>query len=123
MENSLFSAQDRGNLWRSLMLGVQRVVGVVAVLLFVTLWGASAQTIGSPLNLRLDSYAQAEKETVTTRITKWTKSKLAAAKKRWAQNQEKFSDCSKQLAEKKKATRISLHKQGDFLQDCMNQKP
>jgi hypothetical protein len=56
----------------------------------------------------------------TTNIKNWTRERLAAAKKRWAEDNAKFSDCASQLKNQQKAKRLSLHRQGHFLQDCMN---
>ncbi len=46
-----------------------------------------------------------------------------AAKKRWAQNEVKFTDCQKKLGEKQEVKRRSLHDRGHFLERCMSQKP
>ena len=56
------------------------------------------------------------------RVKVWTKQRLDAAKKRWAQNKEKFRDCSLKLDEEKKKKRMSLHAQGHFLDTCMREK-
>ena len=64
------------------------------------------------------SAAEAPKTTTKT----WTRARLEAAKKHWAEDNAKFADCSKQLADQKNAKRLSLHHQGHFLQDCMNRK-
>jgi hypothetical protein len=78
--------------------------------------GASADTI-------FEARAQAEGVSTTKGVTRWTRERLDAAKKRWAQNQTKFADCSRQLGETKKAKRLSLHDQGHFLDDCMRRAP
>lgn len=67
------------------------------------------------------SATEAPKTTTTTKT--WTRARLEAAKKHWAEDNAKFADCSKQLADQKNAKRLSLHRQGHFLQDCMNRKP
>jgi len=69
------------------------------------------------------SSSEASKPTAASKIKTWTRARLAAAKKRWAEDNAKFTDCSKQLAEQQKAKRLSLRAQGHFLQDCMNLKP
>jgi hypothetical protein len=71
----------------------------------------------------LHAYAQAEKETTTTKVTRWTKARYEAAKRRWAQNRQKFSECTGKLSEMQKGKRISVHDRGHFMQDCMAQKP
>jgi hypothetical protein len=55
-------------------------------------------------------------------IKYWTRERLAAAKKRWTEDNVKFADCSNQLKGQLKEKRLSVHRQGHFLQDCMNQK-
>ncbi len=67
--------------------------------------------------------ASSATETPKTTTKTWTRAHLEAAKKHWAEDNAKFVDCSKQLADQKKAKRLSLHRQGHFLQDCMNRKP
>jgi hypothetical protein len=69
------------------------------------------------------SSADVSKPRMTSKIKTWTRARLDAAKKRWAEDNAKFTDCSKQLAEQQKAKRLSLHRQGHFLQDCMTRKP
>jgi hypothetical protein len=69
------------------------------------------------------SSSEVSKPTVVSKIKTWTRARLAAAKKRWAEDNAKFTDCSRQLIEQQKVRRLSLHRQGHFLQDCMNRKP
>jgi hypothetical protein len=64
------------------------------------------------------AFAQADSAT-TKKSRVWTGERLAAAKKRWARNKEKFSACSNELAEQNKVKKTSLHAQGDFLEACM----
>jgi len=72
----------------------------------------------------LDAYAQAEQPSMTTRAGRWTRARLEAAKRHWAQDQARFSECVVKLDELKKKTkrRISYHDQGHFLQNCMMEK-
>lgn len=60
---------------------------------------------------------------IATRGATWTRTRLAAAKKRWAENKIKFSACTQQLNERRKEKRMSLHLQAHYLQDCMTRKP
>jgi hypothetical protein len=70
----------------------------------------------------LQSLAQADKGATTTRVKRWTKDRLEAAKKYWAEDQAKFFNCSYKLDELKKSTRrMSFHKQGHFLEKCMRE--
>lgn len=99
-------------------------LGLAGIVLFATvgIGSVSAQTATSVAGPRLESFAQAQAEdsSVGTRVVTWTREKLAAAKKRWAQDKEKFGDCSKQLDTQQKLKRLSLHQQGHFLQKCMS---
>src|ERR1019366_2712714 len=69
------------------------------------------------------SSSEVSKPTVVSKIKKWTQARLAAAKKRWAEDNAKFTDCQRQLTEQRKVKRLSLNRQGHFLQDCMIRKP
>lgn len=46
-----------------------------------------------------------------------------AAKKRWAQNEVKFTHCQKKPREKQEVKRLSLHDRGHFLERCMSRSP
>jgi hypothetical protein len=92
----------------------------MGILLIATI-GVAAQT-AAPAARPNQEIIQAENPSAGTSVKSWTRSKLDAAKKRWAQNQEKFSDCQKQLGERQKIKRLSLHNQGHFLEQCMLQK-
>jgi len=75
--------------------------------------GAGALDPGSP------AFAQAEKPRVTTRVRHWTRARFDALKKRWAQDNAKFSACSSELAETKKTNRMSVRRQVRFMEACM----
>ena len=49
-------------------------------------------------------------------VKAWTRSKFDAAKKRWAQNEVKFTHCQKKPGEKQEVKRLSLHDRGHFLE-------
>ena len=108
------------------MRGGQRVLVAAAVAMVVSFGGVTAQA-GAPIaEAAKQSFAQAqptEQPSMATRVKTWTRAKLEAAKKRWAEDKAKFEDCQAQLVEARKAKRLSLHKQGDFLSACMNKKP
>ena len=99
----------------------RRLFGATAIVLIATIGGVAAQT-AAPAARPNQEMTQAENPSAGTRVKSWTRSKLDAAKKRWAQNQERFSDCQKQLGERQKIKRLSLHDQGHFLEQCMLQK-
>ena len=103
------------------MSNSRRLLGAMGVLLITTIGGVAAQT-AIPAVSPNQATAQAENSSAGTQVKSWTRSKLDAAKKRWAQNQEKFTDCQKQLGERQKVKRLSLHNQGHFLEKCMSQK-
>jgi hypothetical protein len=70
------------------------------------------------------AFAQAQVDNATTRITRWTRARLESAKRRWAQDQQRFSECTQKLAQMKvnSKRRISYHQQGHFLDTCMRDK-
>ena len=105
------------------MVGLPRLIAVAGVMIIATAGSASVQAGVAAVHSGLDAFAQAEKPAMTARVKTWTRAKLEAAKKRWAEDQQKFSDCQRQLDEQKKTKRIALHKQGDLLRRCMNRKP
>ena len=104
------------------MHGVRRLLAAAGIVVLTTMGSVAAPT-SAPANSGLQSFAQADKPSTVTRVKTWTRAKLEAAKKRWAEDNAKFTDCQKQLLEQRKTKRLSLHKQGHFLQDCMNRKP
>ena len=104
------------------MHGGRRLLAAAGIAVLATVGGAAAQT-SAPADIGLQSFAQADKPSTVTRVKTWTRAKLDAAKKRWAEDNAKFTDCQKQLLELRKTKRLSLHKQGHFLQDCMLRKP
>ena len=54
-----------------------------------------------------------------SRVKKWTRARIDAAKKRWSEDNEKFAECQRRLDETLKMQRLSLHKRVDFLERCM----
>lgn len=63
------------------------------------------------------------KPAMRARVHKWTRERIATAKKRWAEDQEKFGDCQRRLAEVRKTKHLSVYRQVDFLEHCMIKKP
>ena len=104
------------------MHGGRRLLAAAGIVVLATMGSAAGQT-SAPANIGLQSFAKADKPSTVTRVKTWTRAKLEAAKKRWAADNAKFTDCQKQLLEQRKTKRLSLHKQGQFLQDCMLRKP
>jgi hypothetical protein len=105
------------------MHGVRQLLAAAGIVVLATVGSAVAQTGAPTTTTGLQSFAQTDKPSTVTRVKIWTRSKLEAAQKRWAEDNAKFADCQKQLLEQRKTKRFSLHKQGHFLQDCMNRKP
>ncbi len=70
------------------------------------------------------AYAQAENGTVSGRVKRWTRTRLEAAKKHWAEDQKRFSECTNEWEDMKKKSRkrTSYHQQGHFLEQCMRAK-
>ncbi len=109
------------------MQGGQRLLAVAGVAALAMVSSLSAQP-GASASVAMESYAQAqpapaETPSVATRMKTWTRAKLEAAKKRWAADKAKFTDCQQKLVEERKVKRMSIHKQGHFLEACMNKKP
>ena len=105
-----------------------KLAGFVVVLGLVT--GTPSLAAGGLVKQdAVQAFAQAEKPPVSERAKVWTRARIAAAKKRWAVNREKFSGCNaelqqqQQLRQQQKQRRLSMHRQVDFLQSCMNRKP
>ena len=63
--------------------------------------------------------AEAGSPSMGTRVKKWSRAQIAAAKKRWAEDKEKFDECQRKLVETLQMQRLSLHKRVDFLERCM----
>ena len=61
----------------------------------------------------------AGRPSIATRVKKWTRARIAAAKKHWAEDQGKFDECQRRLAEILQTRRLSLQKRVDFLEHCM----
>ena len=97
--------------------------GAVGLVLFAVIAIGAGQKAALAAGSGIEAFAQAAKPSAGTQAATWTREKLAAAKKRWAENKEKFSDCSKQLGNQQKEKRLSMHDQGHFLQNCMSKKP
>ena len=105
------------------MHGLARLIAAAGVIIIASAASLSAQPAGAAANSGPEAFAQADKPAITARVKTWTRARLEAAKKRWAEDQQKFSDCQRQLDEQRKTKQLSLHKQGDFLQRCMIRKP
>ena len=63
--------------------------------------------------------AESGSPSIGSRVKKWTSARIAAAKKQWAKDNEKFTECQRRLDETLKVQRLSLHKRVDFLERCM----
>jgi hypothetical protein len=67
--------------------------------------------------------AETKNEGVTTRIGRWTRARLQAAKKHWSEHEQWFSECNRELGDlKKSGKRISYDGQAHFLTVCMRRK-
>jgi len=63
--------------------------------------------------------AELSSPSMGTRLKKWTRARIPAAKKRWAEDKEKFDECQRRLAATLQMQRFSLQKRLDFLERCM----
>lgn len=78
---------------------------------------------GPIMSLGTTALAQSQNETVVSRFSRWTRARLQAAKKHWAQHEQWFSECNRELENLKKSDRrISYDGQAHFLQTCMRRK-
>ena len=84
----------------------------------------TAQESGPTITIASTAFAQAQNGTVTNRVKRWTRDRLEAAKKHWAEDQQRFSECTRELDDlkKKSGKRMSYHRQGHFLEKCMREK-
>ena len=90
-------------------------------IVFVTTMGNASATTRAPYSAS-QVLAQAENPSAMSRVKQWTRTTLEAAKKHWAQDQAKFYECSHKLDEMKKSRRrMSYHRQGHFLENCMKE--
>ncbi len=90
-------------------------VAAIAAVLFAATTMLPAQA--APMTAE-QAYAQAEKPakpTVRARVS----ARYQAMKARWRADRVKFDNCSGQLADAKKAARMSVHRQVEFMEDCM----
>lgn len=107
------------------MRGGHRLLAVTGMAILMGLGGATAQADTPGADLAMQSLAQAppaEKPSMTTRIKTWTRAKLDAAKTHWAEDKAKFEECQQKLLDERKTRRMSIYKQGDFLERCMTKK-
>ena len=95
----------------------------IGIVLVVIVGSATVPFASQTMDAGRGAYAQEQKHSTAKRIYIWTRARIAAANKRWAQNKEKFASCSEQLQQKQKKRRLLPHNQADFMQDCMNRNP
>lgn len=111
------------------MHSIQRFSGMIGIILIAIIGSIAAPSASPARDLGHDAYAQEQKSPTTKQIYIWTRARIAAANKRWAQDKEKFAYCSEQLKQeqsirqKQNKRRLMTHGQADFMQDCMNRNP
>lgn len=67
--------------------------------------------------------AETKSESVMNRVVRWTRARLQAAKKHWAEHDQWFSECNTELENLKKSSRqMSYRRQAHFLEHCMRRK-
>jgi hypothetical protein len=99
---------------------MMRLVRLAMIALLLGLSSALAEPAAIPRSdVALRVAAQAGEPSVTSRVSRWTRTKLEAAKKRWAENRARFKECVVELDALKKKQRMSYDSQGHFLQRCM----
>ena len=83
---------------------------------------AEIKEAGAVIGVR-GAFAETESEAVTSRVGRWTRARFQAAKKHWAEHEQWFSECSRELGNlKKSGKRMSYDRQAHFLADCMRRK-
>src|SRR6476661_10862652 len=80
------------------------------------------QETGATIGLR-EAFAETKSEGVRTRLGRWTRARLQAATKHWAEHEQWFSECNRELENLRKSSkRISYDRQAHFLTECMRRK-
>lgn len=99
-------------------------LGIGLLFVFALCTNVMARDASPTITKGADAFAQADNSSVTTRFTRWTRARLEAAKKHWAEDQQRFSECTEELdkVKKKSGRRLSYHRQGHFLEKCMREK-
>jgi len=78
---------------------------------------------GPIIGLGRDALAQTQSDTAASRFGRWTRARLQAAKKHWAEHEQWFSECNRELESvKKSAKRMSYDRQAHFLEQCIRRK-
>jgi hypothetical protein len=105
-------------------MGYVRAAAVGLLFVVALCLDMTAPKSGPKITIASTAFAQAQNETVTSRVKRWTRARLEAAKKHWANDQQWFSECTSELNELKKKSkrRLSYHRQGHFLEQCMRDK-
>jgi hypothetical protein len=91
--------------------------------LFGLLVNFGAQEASPFVSFGAGALAQTRSDPVASRFGRWTRARFQAAKKHWAEHEQWFSECNKELDTTKKSNkRMSYDRQADFLEQCMRRK-
>jgi hypothetical protein len=107
------------------MHNMRRIFAVMGIVLIAIIAGIAPPSVSPAISAESGANAPEQKPSITKRVHIWTRARIAAANKRWAQNKDKFAQCSEQLKQEQSARRernkrqLMLHAQADFMQDCM----
>jgi hypothetical protein len=75
------------------------------------------------INFSGEAIAETQSDTAASRFGRWTRARFQAAKKHWAEHEQWFSECNRELESRKKsANRMSYDRQAHFLEDCIRRK-
>ena len=99
-------------------------LAIVTALLLASVPAMAEQAVSVEPQMRHQTVGQAEQPSVPMRAVRWTRARLEAAKKHWAEDQARFKECVGELDSLKKKSRrwMSYHRQGHFLEKCMKEK-
>ena len=70
------------------MCSMQKFLIAASVAVIAILGSVPGQLVEAAANSGLEAFAQAEQQSVTTRVKTWTRARLAAAQKWWALDKE-----------------------------------
>lgn len=80
------------------------------------------QETGAMIGIR-SAFAETKSEGIMSRAGRWTRTRFQAAKRHWAEHEQRFSECNRELESlKRSGKRMSYNRQAHFLEDCMRRK-
>jgi hypothetical protein len=93
---------------------------IVAALILVFAIAIPVSTIAQTTNVERSQPAAQQTNEPDLRARAWAR--FDAMKRRWQQDRLKFDACAEKLKDAKKHKRMSVYRQIDFMEDCMQTK-